>query len=75
MLNVNPEIHLCGMTDSARLPFIYLYVTRVQSICKSYLDISTLYSDLKSWDRRYLRHFYNIKFELNAKLNINMINQ
>ena len=21
MLNVNPEIHLCGMTDSARLPF------------------------------------------------------
>ena len=28
--------------------FIYLYVTRVQSICKSYLDINTFYSDLKS---------------------------
>ena len=43
--------------------FIYLYVTRVQSICKSYLDISTLYSDLKSGDRRHLRH-NNIKLNL-----------
>ena len=36
--------------DRLGLPtfFIYLYVTRVQSICKSYLDISTLYSDLNS---------------------------
>ena len=52
--------------------FIYLYVTRVQSICKSYLDISTLYSDLKSWDRRHLRIFFlQYQVELNAKLNMN----
>ena len=66
MLNVNPEIHLCGMTDSARLPFNLPVRDACTVFCKSNLDISTLYSDLKSCDRRYLRHFYNIK---NIKLN------
>ena len=42
MLNVNPEIHQCGMTDSARLPF-YLPVRDACTVyLKSYLDISTL---------------------------------
>ena len=48
MLNVNPEIHLCGMTDSARLPFYLPVRDACTATCKSYLDISILYSDLKS---------------------------
>ena len=51
--------------------FIYMYVTRVQSICKSYLDISTLYSDLKVLRSATFKTFLQYQRELNAKLNIN----